>query len=74
MCVHVNSDDVAGVDVEHHVRVEVGAFDRPGELGDVPGVDLPWRGGHQLRACFGRVPRLSTSRVSDGLCKRSTVS
>ena len=51
---HVCADDVAGVDVDHHVGIEVGALDRPGELGDVPGLDLPRAGSHQFGDRPGR--------------------
>jgi len=49
------SDDVAGVDVDHHIGVEVGALDRPGELGDIPAVNLTGGGGDQLGTDPGRV-------------------
>src|SRR6266508_6245712 len=41
MGVDVHADDVAGVDVDHHVGVVVDAPGWTGELGDVAGVDLP---------------------------------
>ena len=50
-----DADDVAGVDVDHHVRVEVAALHRPGEFGDVPGVHLGWSGRDQFRHRPGRV-------------------
>jgi len=53
--VHVRADDVPGVDVDHHVGVEVGALDRSGEFGDVPRVDLTWSGGDELGDRAGRV-------------------
>ena len=46
--VHDRADDVAGEDVDHHVRVIVGALDRAGEFRDVPRVDLSGRGRDQL--------------------------
>ena len=53
----VGTDDVAGVDVDHHIRIEVGALHRTRELGDVPRVHLPRRGRDQLRAHLAGVPR-----------------
>jgi hypothetical protein len=53
--VNVNTDDVSGEDIDHHVRVEVGSFHRSGELGDVPRVHLPRLGRDQFRARLGRV-------------------
>ncbi len=61
MGVDVNPDDVARVDVDHHVGIEVGALDRAGELGDVPRIHLPRCGRDQLRARFGRMPRQPTT-------------
>ena len=46
----VDTDDVAGVDVDHHVRIEVGALHRAREFGDVPRIHLPRRDRDQLRA------------------------
>ena len=56
----VDTDDVAGVDVDHHVRIEVGALHRGRELGDVPRIHLPRCGRDQLRTHLGRVPRLKS--------------
>src|SRR5207253_2613017 len=42
--VDAHADDVPGVDVDHDVGVEPTAPHRAGQLGDVPGVDLPRAG------------------------------
>ena len=42
------ADDVAAEDVEDHIEIELGPFDRPEQLGNVPTPDLIWRGGQQL--------------------------
>ena len=55
------ADHVAAVDVEDHVEVEVGPLRRTQELGDVPGPDLPGRGGHQLWLLVFRVFQLVAS-------------
>ena len=65
--VDVGADDVAGVDVDHHVGVEVGALDRPVELGDVPRVHLPRAGGGQLRTGPGRVAGLAAAFLDLGV-------
>src|SRR5271163_4576976 len=57
MGMDVDTDDVAGVDVDHHVRIEVGALHRARELGDVPRIHLPRRSEERLRARLGWVPR-----------------
>src|ERR1035437_9514241 len=83
--VHDGPDDVTGVDVDHHVRVEVLALHRPSELGDVPAVNLSRAGGHQLGTDPGRVAgqpppfphlavltqdRRTSTKPSTGTCPR----
>ena len=41
------ADDVPGVDVDHHVAVEIAALDGAGECSDVPALNLPRPGGLQ---------------------------
>ena len=53
----VNTDEVAGVDVDHHVRIEIGALHWAREFGDVPAVHLLRCGRDQLRAHLAGVPR-----------------
>src|SRR5665647_3559449 len=50
------ADDIPGVDIDHHVRIEILALHRPGQLRYIPREHLPWGGGHQLGADPGRVP------------------
>lgn len=62
--VDVDTDDVTGADVDHHVRIEVDAFHRACELGDVPPV-LPAAvrdADRQVRAGASRIPKI---RLSD---------
>lgn len=59
----LNADDVAGVDIEHHVGVVVLAFDRPGQFCDVPRVHVPGLGGDQFGADPGLVAGLPAALV-----------
>ena len=56
--VHVRTDDVPGVDVDHHVAVVIQTTVRAGELRNIPAVHLPGGGGLQFRDCPCRVGRL----------------
>ena len=69
----VGTDDVAGVDVDHHVRIEVAALPRARELGDVPAVHLLRRGRDQLRAHLGRVPRQPAAFGDQGVLSQHPV-
>lgn len=51
----VRADDEPGMDIDHHVAVEILAPDRAGELGDIPGEHLPRGGRDQFRNRPGRL-------------------
>jgi hypothetical protein len=53
--VDVRADYESGVDIDHHVAVEVLASDRAGELGDIPGEHLARGCGHEFRNSPGRM-------------------
>lgn len=58
---HDRADDVAGEDVDHHVRVLVRALERAGEFRDVPTEDLTGAGRDQLGDlpwCLGGEPTM----------------
>ena len=55
--VNMDADNVARVDVDHHVRIEVLTFPRTGELGDVLRMHLPGRSRDQFRTRHRRLPR-----------------
>src|SRR5674476_1043291 len=50
------ADDIPGENIDHHVRIEILALHRPGQLRYIPREHLPRAGGHQLGADPGRWP------------------
>jgi len=51
----VRADDESGVDINHHVTVEILAPDRAGEFCNIPRVHVARGRGHQFRDCPGRM-------------------
>ena len=55
------ANDIAEVNIDHHVSIEVLALDWASQLGDVPAEHLAEPRGDKFQDCAGRVTGLSTA-------------